>query len=139
MLNSQLKTISDNNGYYEVKGLKSGTNRIKVSYVGFESQTIKIVVQDNIKQNIVLQPSTIMSDEVIISAIRASDESPRIRAWQGGAPSTVASYDMQPIDLVEGILWLFARVGNVVSEEPARTHAEVGRQSERQFVSFSTV
>ena len=76
VINTQLKSISDNNGYYEIKGLKSGSNKIKISYVGFESQTIKIVIHQNTEQDISLQPSTIMSEEVIISAIRATDESP---------------------------------------------------------------
>lgn len=76
VLNTQLKSISDNNGYYEIKDLKSGSYKIKISYVGFESQTIKVVIRENTKQNISLQPSIIMSEEVIISAIRATDESP---------------------------------------------------------------
>ncbi len=76
VLNTQLKSISDNNGYYEIMDLNSGSYKIKISYVGFESQTIKINIKKNASQNIALQPSTIMSDEVIISAIRATDESP---------------------------------------------------------------
>lgn len=76
LLNTQLKAISDNNGYYEIKGLKSGNYKIRVSYVGFDSQTIKISIHNYTTQNISLQPSAIMSEEVIISAIRATDESP---------------------------------------------------------------
>ena len=76
VLNTQLKSISDNNGYYELQDLESGISKIKISYVGFESQTISINIHKNTTQNIVLQTSTIMSDEVIISAIRATDESP---------------------------------------------------------------
>ena len=76
MLNTQLKSISDNSGYYEIKGLMSGSNNIKISYVGFEAQTIEVNVHENARQDIALQPSAIMSEEVIISAIRAADESP---------------------------------------------------------------
>lgn len=76
LLNTQLSSISDDNGYYKIKGLKSRDYKIKVTYVGFESQTIKVNIHKDMEQNIALQPSTIMSDEVIISAIRATDESP---------------------------------------------------------------
>jgi len=76
ILNTQLKTISDDNGYYEFMGIKSGSIKIKISYVGFESQTIKVNIYKNTTHDISLQPATIISEEVIISAIRAIDESP---------------------------------------------------------------
>lgn len=76
VLNTQLKSISDNYGYYEFQELKSGNYKIKISYVGFESQTVSINIHKSTTQDIVLSPTTIMSDEVIISAIRATDESP---------------------------------------------------------------
>lgn len=76
VVNTEISTISDNQGYYEIKNLKPGNYKIKVSYIGFESQTIKVNIQKALKQDIAMSPSTIMSDEVIISAIRATDESP---------------------------------------------------------------
>ena len=74
--NTKLYSISDNNGYFEIKVLRSGNYKIRISYVGFESQTVKINIHNNTTQNIALQPFTIMGEEVIISAIRATDESP---------------------------------------------------------------
>ncbi len=69
-------TISDNTGYYEIKNLKEGSYYLRVSFLGMETKTEKVDVQKNTSTNIVLDPSMIMSDEVIISAIRATDESP---------------------------------------------------------------
>ena len=74
--NSKVSSISHTNGYYEIKNLKSGDYKFHVSYMGFESQTVDIHIVNDVVYNFALQESHIMSDEVIISAIRASDESP---------------------------------------------------------------
>ncbi len=73
---TKFSAISDDNGYYQIIGLSSGTHTLKASYIGFESRTVELNVNNNIEQNIALHPSVVMSDEVIISAIRATDESP---------------------------------------------------------------
>lgn len=76
ILNTQFSAISDDNGYYQIVGLSSGIHILKASYIGFETSKIKLNINKDIVQNIALHPSVIMSDEVIISAIRATDESP---------------------------------------------------------------
>lgn len=76
VLNTQLSSISDDNGYYEITGLKSGSYKLKVSYVGFGPRTMELHIHKDIERNIALKPTMIMSDEVIISAIRATGESP---------------------------------------------------------------
>lgn len=71
-----ISTISDNNGNYEIKNLKAGNYSLNVSFVGMESQILDIKIQKNTRRNIFLVASMTFSDEVIISAIRATDESP---------------------------------------------------------------
>jgi len=73
---SKVSSISNTNGYYEVNNLIAGNYKFHISYVGFESQIIEIHITDNLKHDFAMQESHIMSDEVIISAIRATDESP---------------------------------------------------------------
>ena len=73
---SKTSSISNTIGYYEIKNLIAGDYKIHVSYMGFESQTIEININTKLEYNFAMQESHIMSDEVIISAIRATDESP---------------------------------------------------------------
>ena len=73
---SNTSSISNADGYYEIKKLTPGDYKFHVSYMGFESQTIEIHISTNLEFDFAMQESVIMSDEVIISAIRATDESP---------------------------------------------------------------
>jgi len=77
VLNSvQKSTVSNDNGYYKFENLPKGEYQIKVSYVGLKTIVIDLDINKNTTKNISLTPSVIFSEEVIISAIRASDESP---------------------------------------------------------------
>ena len=73
---SNSSTISDDIGFYKISNLKSGNYKLKISFLGMETKTVSIKVNKNTQLNINLSPSMILSEEVIISAIRASDESP---------------------------------------------------------------
>lgn len=74
--NSFLATTSDLNGSFTFKNLKPGTYQINVSYVGFETYHEKINVKKDTHLNILLKPTSYMSDEVIISATRVNANSP---------------------------------------------------------------
>ncbi len=76
--NSFLVAVSSYKGSFTLTGVKKGSYIIKVSYVGFETYEEKIEVSSDLKLNIDLVSKTYMSEEVIISAIRAG----------GGAPTT---------------------------------------------------
>ena len=73
---TKLSTISSEKGYYEINGLKSGNYNLKVSFLGMETKTIKVNLEKDIVLNISMNLTMFLSDEVIISAIRATDESP---------------------------------------------------------------
>ncbi len=73
---SKVSSISNTVGYYEIKNITSGDYKFQVSYMGFESQAIELHIVNDIMHDFTMQESHIMSDEVIISAIRATDESP---------------------------------------------------------------
>ncbi len=72
----QVSTISDNYGNYEINNLDKGQYLMEVSYVGMTPVKIDVNIQENTRKNIVLSPTAIFGEEVIISAIRATDESP---------------------------------------------------------------
>ncbi len=86
--NSFLVAVSSGNGTFFLSGIKMGSYIMKVSYVGFETYEEKIEVTGDLKLNIDLTSKTYMSEEVIISAIRAG----------GGAPTT---YNMLTAEQIE--------------------------------------
>ncbi len=71
-----LSTYSDKDGLYQITNINAGTYNVKVTYVGMESVTEEIDITSNMTKDFLLSPTMILSDEVIISAIRATDESP---------------------------------------------------------------
>ena len=74
--NTFTATTSSANGSYQVTNLKAGNYKLKVSYIGFESITKNIELKNDLELNLTLNPKVYMSEEVIISAIRAGWASP---------------------------------------------------------------
>jgi iron complex outermembrane receptor protein len=69
-------TTTGLNGEFTFTKLKKGMYALKVSYVGFETYQSMVKLENNQQLNIQLKPKAYMSDEVIISAIRAGAQSP---------------------------------------------------------------
>lgn len=61
-------TITDSNGYYEIKSIPTGKLKISFSYVGFTSQNKIIAITDNETQlNVLLEETHFEMDEVVVS------------------------------------------------------------------------
>jgi iron complex outermembrane receptor protein len=73
LLNS---VASDLDGNYRFKNLKPGTYSLKVSYIGFKTLTKEITVNNDSETDIFLEPSEVITDEVIVSALRVGDKTP---------------------------------------------------------------
>lgn len=71
-----MATTSDNGGNFSFKNLKPGVYTLKVSFVGFKSLKMQVALTKSKHINIVLKPTSYLSDEVIISATRVSASSP---------------------------------------------------------------
>ncbi len=74
--NTNISTVAGSEGYYEIKKLQTAKYGFTITYVGFKTQIIEVDLHKNTVLNIALKPTVIMSDEVIISAIRAGSNSP---------------------------------------------------------------
>lgn len=72
-LNYKLLTIqTDQSGDFSFNDLKPGTYTLKVSYLGYKTQEKNIEVKQNQSLKISLEPGSVLTDEVIVSATRAS-------------------------------------------------------------------
>ncbi len=70
-------TITDENGYFHLKNLKTDTYILKVSFIGFTEYSHSIQLQDEtIQLTIVLQSEPVLTEEVIIKGIRANEKTP---------------------------------------------------------------
>ncbi len=68
-------TISDNEGKFLLKNVNAGTSTIKVSYVGYSTIEKEINANASIAIAFYLSKSSILADEVIISATRVNEKS----------------------------------------------------------------
>ncbi len=74
--NTSLSAVTDDDGYFLIDNIEKGEYTIEVSFLGFETYNDELLIDRKISITVRMTPTTFFSDEVIISAIRASDESP---------------------------------------------------------------
>ena len=74
--NSYYGVSTSGDGSFEFKNLKKGDYKITVSFIGFVSNTIDVSLESDKKIEINLEPSNVMTDEILISATRAKDKTP---------------------------------------------------------------
>jgi iron complex outermembrane receptor protein len=68
--------VSKQDGTFSFQKLKPGDYTLKVSFMGYREHHRRIYLNENLQINILMQPSAIMEDEVVISATRAAVKSP---------------------------------------------------------------
>ena len=67
---------TDSDGRFEFKNMKSGDYTLRVSFIGYETQKLTVVLDKTQEVNVVLQPYAVMTDEIIVSATRVNSRSP---------------------------------------------------------------
>lgn len=70
------QTITDKNGIFSFTNIRSGTYLLQVSYVGYELYVQSVKLQGDSALSIAMRESAVQSDAVIISAIRATQNTP---------------------------------------------------------------
>lgn len=73
--NSFISTQTDDNGNYTLKNLRSGNYVIRVTFLGYQSFQETITVAQNSTVNFELNANTLLADEVLVRATRASENS----------------------------------------------------------------
>ncbi|MDA3905472.1 MAG: TonB-dependent receptor [Bacteroidales bacterium] len=69
-------SISNNEGKFVFKNIPRGAYILSVSYLGYAPYEQQLNLTEDQDLNIQLKPRVVLSDEIIVSAIRASDNSP---------------------------------------------------------------
>jgi iron complex outermembrane recepter protein len=68
--------VSDQLGKFQIKNLKEGSYKLSVSYVGYAKLTIDQKIAGDSDLIISLKKSSILTEEVIVTATRASEKTP---------------------------------------------------------------
>jgi iron complex outermembrane receptor protein len=74
--NTYQNAVADAKGNYTIKNVKRGTYVLKVTYVGYVPAELAVSVSTNQTNNVTLNKSTVVTDEVTVSATRASRNAP---------------------------------------------------------------
>ena len=75
-INQSILVSSDASGNYRTNGLKTGSCSVRVTYIGYQTVVQNIVLRTDTVINFRLSSGSIMTEEVTVSATRASDNSP---------------------------------------------------------------
>ncbi|QMU29444.1 TonB-dependent receptor [Adhaeribacter radiodurans] len=67
-------TTTNEQGFYQLSAIPAGKQTLAVSYLGYETGTITLKVQQDITQNVTLNPTSLRANEVVITATRANDK-----------------------------------------------------------------
>ena len=71
-----LITVTDENGDFSFENIKKGTYTIEATYLGFKTYSTDIKVTKDVKINIAMIMSSLMEDEVIVTASRVGEKTP---------------------------------------------------------------
>jgi iron complex outermembrane receptor protein len=74
--NSTIGTASDKDGFFVIKNLKPQSYIVKISFIGYKTENIKLDVYADKYLEVSLIPDSVISEEVIIKSVRASKLSP---------------------------------------------------------------
>ncbi|SHF01811.1 iron complex outermembrane recepter protein [Mariniphaga anaerophila] len=74
--NTFLGVSAQSDGSFEFSNLKKGKYTLKASFVGFETQELTVNVPEEQVSNFNLEPASVMTGEVLVSATRAKDKTP---------------------------------------------------------------
>ena len=69
-------TITNEHGRFTFDKLKAGNYELQVSFIGYERRTIPVQLNQAVDLQIQLSRSTILTEEVLVSATRAGDKTP---------------------------------------------------------------
>jgi iron complex outermembrane receptor protein len=75
-INPALATVSDAQGSYKFSNLPNGNYVLKVSYIGYQTIEKPVALSSDLTLNIILNTSSRLTEEVTVSATRASNNSP---------------------------------------------------------------
>ena len=110
--NSFRGTVSGPDGNYRISGLKQGAVTLKVSYLGYETETRNLDLNSDQTVNFNLKRSAIMADEVVVVATRANRNTPVAQA-------TLTKEDIRQQNQGQDVPYMLALTPSLVTSSDA--------------------
>ncbi len=110
--NSYVGTITDANGVFELTRLKHANQTLIFSFVGYEKK--EVTTNEQTDMQVTLEPSTVMTGEVVVSAVRA----------RPGTPIAYSEMDAEAIESAnfgQDLPYLLNQMPGVVTNSDAGT------------------
>ncbi|TAJ09393.1 TonB-dependent receptor [Marinilabiliaceae bacterium JC017] len=73
---SYLGTVTNANGDYQLTNVQSGQRSFTFSFIGYEKNIQTITVDGNEVLNVTMEPSSVLTSEIVVSAVRAVQGTP---------------------------------------------------------------
>ena len=67
-------TVTDKQGNYRLTNIPAGRQTLTITYLGYESSSVTLEVQQDITRDFALQTASLRTNEVVITATRANDK-----------------------------------------------------------------
>lgn len=110
--NTYIGTTAGSTGAFKFSNLKKGKYTLNVTFIGYHGFSKDLVLNDSENLNIVLEPTSVLTEEVLVSASRASEKSPV-------AYTTIGKDDIQKSNLGQDIPYLLSYTPSFVSTSDA--------------------
>jgi iron complex outermembrane receptor protein len=112
--NTYIGTTAGSTGAFKFSNLKKGKYTVNVTFIGYHSFSKDLVLNDSENLNIVLEPTSVLTEEVLVSASRATEKSPV-------AYTTIGKSDIQKSNLGQDIPYLLSYTPSFVATSDAGT------------------
>ena len=76
VLDSKLSTVTDDLGWFQLEKMEPGSYTLLIKFLGFKDKTQAVELQKNFSLEIELEESSVLTDEVVVTATRANDKTP---------------------------------------------------------------
>ncbi|EKB47921.1 Outer membrane cobalamin receptor protein [Cecembia lonarensis LW9] len=67
---------SDFQGNFQIRNIPSGSYTLRVTYLGYEAFTREVLIPTNEELEVILEPSSLLTEEFIVYGTRATDKTP---------------------------------------------------------------
>ncbi|SMO80945.1 iron complex outermembrane recepter protein [Saccharicrinis carchari] len=109
LLNSQgMGTVTDVNGNFIINNLKADNYELHVSYLGYKQKKRQLVVERDVKLQIVLIEKSVLTGEVVVTSIKAGNKTPV-------AKTNVSREELKALNAADDIPLLLSMTPSVVS------------------------
>src|SRR5436190_8500005 len=73
---SNVNAITDETGWYRLEKVAAGEQVLLVRYLGYQEKQVNVNAAESVVVDVALEETSVVTDEVVIEATRASDKTP---------------------------------------------------------------